>query len=412
MKIKHYPGKAVINDPAWLEMDIPNTTRGKLYEANWEDTQKSLSNSSSASNSWDKYSQNGTISSRLGQYQNMLDDIKKDNEEIYAVPLKGKTGKDSMRLKYHSDKCLARINSKGKCDQSDQYFLPSQNKLNPVLEEKKPPEPKPRKKLLNTLQANEKFKVVINDLQKHIKKSVRFDEVETEISNKPELGIRIISNPLVDDDGDYEEDEEIEDFETYEDEEAEDGEVKERVNTWIDDQNKYIQQEVQSSTTDLKRTDSGYYEHSEKPRQRLPPQDIYPSCSSSSSSFADRCSYAKSSSSSSGSDSDQNETYNLYKNGSSPVRRTKSTTAVSQQPKVRDGNKNSSPVLRRGACDTNSDFLIPRPKLIVPVHTYAVRKRRTGNILSSECGSVKDFNDGGLCIFILLLFIDTCIFFP
>ncbi len=33
--------------------------------------------------------------------------------------------------------------------------------------------------------------------------------------------------------------------------------------------------------------------------------------------------------------------------------------------------------------DTNG-FLIPRPKLIVPVHTYGSRKRRTGNILHSK----------------------------
>lgn len=392
MKIKHYPGKAVIDDPAWLEMDIPNTTRGKLYEANWADTQKSLSNSSSASNSWDKYSHNGTISSRLGQYQSVLDQIKNDNEEIYAIPLKGKTGKDSMRLKYHSDKCLARINSKGKSDLSEQYFLPSQNKkdLNPVAEEKKTPKPKPRKKLPNNLNPKEKFNVVINDLQKHIKKSVRFDEVETEISRNDapdkqneQQTIRIISNPMV---------EEFDEFENYEDE-GDDGEVQERISTWIDDQNKYIlasdQEDFKPGPTNLKRADSGYYGHSEKPRQRLPPKNLYPSCSSSSSSLADQCSYSKSSSSSS--DSDHNEMYSLYKNGSSPVHRTRSV-AISQ-PKVRDRIKKSSPVLRKGGCDSNSDFLIPRPKLIVPVHTYAVRKRRTGNLLSSECSSVKDFNE-------------------
>ncbi|KAK9680863.1 hypothetical protein QE152_g38767 [Popillia japonica] len=30
--------------------------------------------------------------------------------------------------------------------------------------------------------------------------------------------------------------------------------------------------------------------------------------------------------------------------------------------------------------DSGNDFLIPRPKLIVPIHSYAVRKRRTGNL--------------------------------
>lgn len=31
-----------------------------------------------------------------------------------------------------------------------------------------------------------------------------------------------------------------------------------------------------------------------------------------------------------------------------------------------------------------SEFIIPRPKLIVPVHTYGIRKRRTGNMLHSS----------------------------
>lgn len=407
MKIKHYPGKAVANDPAWLEMDISNTTRGRLYEANWEDTQKSLSNSSSASNSWDKYSQNGTISSRLGQYQNMLDEIKKENEDIYAIPMKGKAGKDSIRLKYHSDKCLSRINSKGKIDLTEQYFWPSQQRKepNPVTENTNVPQPKPRKKVPGHLQSKSKFNDVISDLQKHIKKSVRFDEVDTEITNTRDFdeelleqrehsGIRIISNPMV---------EEIEDLENYDDEDN-DGEIEERISTWVDDQNKYIlgsDQEKPSTTTNLQRVDSGYYEHSEKPRQRLPPKNIFHPRSLSPSSIEDQCSYAKSSSSSS-LDCEQSEMYSVYKNGSSPVHRTKATSA--SPSKVRDVIKNPSPVLRRGACDTNSDFLIPRPKLIVPVHTYAVRKRRTGNLLSSECSSVKDFNDDndvfeGLCSF-------------
>lgn len=39
-----------------------------------------------------------------------------------------------------------------------------------------------------------------------------------------------------------------------------------------------------------------------------------------------------------------------------------------------------------GDCNSNvSDFSIPRPRLIVPVHTYA-RKRRTGNLIQSQTG--------------------------
>ncbi|CAH1406019.1 unnamed protein product [Nezara viridula] len=37
--------------------------------------------------------------------------------------------------------------------------------------------------------------------------------------------------------------------------------------------------------------------------------------------------------------------------------------------------------------DREEEFLIPRPKLIVPVHTYGIRKRRTGNLHSPRTGS-------------------------
>jgi hypothetical protein len=33
------------------------------------------------------------------------------------------------------------------------------------------------------------------------------------------------------------------------------------------------------------------------------------------------------------------------------------------------------------------EFAIPRPKLIVPVHTYGIRKRRTGNMLQRSPGT-------------------------
>lgn len=416
MRITHYPGKAVMNDPAWLEMDIPNSTRGRQYEANWEDAQKSLSNNSSASNSWDKYSyksMDGTISSRLGQYQTMLDDIKKDTEDIYAVPNKlNKNGKDSVKLKYHSEKCLSRINSKNKNDVDEEiakYFLPSQAKVQrnrSFKAEEGVPKPKPRKKLpANADQDREKFKNVIDDLQKHIKKSVRFDEISTEITgtvadngDKEDARVRVIPNPL-------------NELEDQHEDVSDSDEVQERVSTWIDDQNKYLitvdegdaKKEVHAN---LNRSDSGYYEHSEKPRQRLPPRNIYPSSSSSSESEDER-SYAKTSTSSA--ESEYNEVYSLYKNGSSPKR-----SAANSQPKSRERTKNPSPTLRRGARDS-SGFLIPRPKLIVPVHTYAVRKRRTGNILSecydSDSNSMRDFKTTkpgtGLSFFLFLLVSDV-----
>ncbi|XP_072393984.1 cGMP-dependent protein kinase 1 isoform X1 [Diabrotica undecimpunctata] len=343
MKIKHYPGKAVVNDPGWLEMDISNRTRGKQYEANWEDAQKSLSNNSSTSNSWDKYSYksfDGTVSSRLGQYQSLLDDIKKDNEDVN----KPKSIKGSIRLKYHSDKCLARINARNNKDVDEdaaKYFLPSQSQRVEDASKVVPPKPKPRKKLL-ALQNQQHCNSSLEDFQKQLKKSVRFDEVSTEISSGTKEG-------------------KADEFDS-------DDATQERVNTWIDDQNKYIvtNDAEKRKTTSVKRADSGYYEHFEKPRQRLPPNTIYPSSYSSSSS--DRYSFETKTSE----DSDYNEMYSLYKDGSSPKHRPLVPTPRSRTLTV-------SP--HRGGCDSN-DFVIPRPKLLVPVHTYAVRKRRTGNILS------------------------------
>ncbi|XP_055295804.1 cGMP-dependent protein kinase, isozyme 2 forms cD5/T2 isoform X1 [Sitodiplosis mosellana] len=50
-----------------------------------------------------------------------------------------------------------------------------------------------------------------------------------------------------------------------------------------------------------------------------------------------------------------------------------------------------------GDCNSNvSDFSIPRPRLIVPVHTYA-RKRRTGNLIQNQTGD-HDHNDGNAVV--------------
>ncbi|XP_063904043.1 cGMP-dependent protein kinase, isozyme 2 forms cD5/T2-like isoform X1 [Zophobas morio] len=284
MKIKHYPGKAVVNDPAWLEMDISNDIRGRQYEANWEDAQRNLSStSSSGSNSWDKYSE-GTLSSKLGQYQNMLDELAQE-EQLYAVPKKEK-------MKYHSEKCLARINGN-----MANYYLPSQTKVQrsrSVKEEK--PKPKPRTKLPPS--SDEKFKNVINDLEKQIK-SVRFDDES-------------------------------------------DGGVTERVSEWVDDQNKHILGDTVLTLTE---------EVPKKVRQRIPPRNLTPSPSEVSEETPAQT---------------DEQIYNLYKSGVEAP----STTA----------NK--------------SDFLIPRPKLIVPVHTYAVRRRRTGNLQCKSEEVVKSDSEG------------------
>lgn len=163
MKIKHYPGKAVINDPAWLEMDISNQTRGRQYEQNWLTTQKTLSSStnSSTTNSWDKYNEGGgggTISSRLGQYQTMLDEIKSDESEKNSTKSTKIHKQDSIRLKYHSDKCLARINSKKLTPSEDMSF-------------------QKRTKTDN-------YDAVINDLTKQLKKSVRFHDKNEFVTKK------------------------------------------------------------------------------------------------------------------------------------------------------------------------------------------------------------------------------------
>ncbi|XP_037973163.2 cGMP-dependent protein kinase, isozyme 2 forms cD5/T2 isoform X1 [Plutella xylostella] len=44
---------------------------------------------------------------------------------------------------------------------------------------------------------------------------------------------------------------------------------------------------------------------------------------------------------------------------------------------------------------SDSDFSIPRPKLIVPVHTYGTRKRRTGNLCQRESNAT-DPSDAGI----------------
>lgn len=287
MKIKHYPGKAVAEEAAaWLEMDISNQIRGRRYEANWLKTQETLSssNNSSTTNSWDKYNEmygGGTISSRLGQYQTMLDELKASSADQNAT-------RAPQTAKYHSDKCLARINSR------------------PALP---------------------------NDL----KKSVRFKETEKRVN--------IIANPLAD-------------MQQTEDEELV---VQERINDWIDDQNKYIDK----CDINLGRNDSGYYDNTKKVRQRLPPKHIVPSTSSSDDSISS-CVETASSASSTSTSCDNEMVMNLYKNGAKP----KCTKTANSDGETRSG-----------------DFSIPRPKLILPaVHTYAVRRRRTGNLQTDSSG--------------------------
>ncbi|XP_068617839.1 cGMP-dependent protein kinase, isozyme 2 forms cD5/T2 isoform X1 [Battus philenor] len=47
---------------------------------------------------------------------------------------------------------------------------------------------------------------------------------------------------------------------------------------------------------------------------------------------------------------------------------------------------------------SDSDFSIPRPKLIVPVHTYGMRKRRTGNLCQRESNATESSLDAGVLL--------------
>lgn len=359
MKIKHHPGKAVVHDPSWLEMDIPNYARGRQYEANWQDTQNSLSNASSK-NSWDKYSAKsleGTLSAKLGPYQTMLQELSIKTDDIYTLPRK--ITKDSVRLKYHSQKCLSRINAKSVSDIEEEMkkFQSDQKK---VEEEKQLPKPKPRTKLPKK--------------QEEKRKSVRFDEIETEIpdtSNGDEKNeaakFRVITNPL---DQLYEQElsklcsKELKDSGVDSDEIC-----HERISNWVDEQNQYLENNENvkkskggKSGSDLYRNDSGFYE-TKKVRQRIPPR-VYASTSSSSN-------FSSPKSSLSSERLNDNQNLRGYKTEDVKVK------------KIAKGNSNV------GKNEKNSDFMIPRPKLIVPVHSYGVRRRRTGNLISenavSEC---------------------------
>ncbi|XP_053611092.1 cGMP-dependent protein kinase, isozyme 2 forms cD5/T2 isoform X1 [Plodia interpunctella] len=47
---------------------------------------------------------------------------------------------------------------------------------------------------------------------------------------------------------------------------------------------------------------------------------------------------------------------------------------------------------------SDSDFSIPRPKLIVPVHTYGMRKRRTGNLCQRDSNATESSLDAGVLL--------------
>lgn len=60
------------------------------------------------------------------------------------------------------------------------------------------------------------------------------------------------------------------------------------------------------------------------------------------------------------------------------------TATVQQHPRRKPASSSS--------VDSDEMFSIPRPRLIVPVHTYA-RRRRTGNLLSAQADDINDDDD-------------------
>lgn len=457
MKIRHYPGKAVVNDPAWLEMDIPNSTRGLQYEANWLDTQRDLTASSSSTtsnNNWDivnnqsmtkKKKKNGhdlnKLTSKLGKYQNLLngngliiDDTSNSSRRT--------SSSGSLRLKYHSDKYLA-LTNKSKRDNSYSFYNNDEegedddddhdggggdydNRDNQIKTNQS------RAILSQSDNKKEQFRNVINDLEKQIKKSVRFNDKSTEISygtdydDNDDVDIdtskkEVLPNNEVSEEktqtlimvNEEKREKVIEesyvetDKLTVKEEEL----TQERINDWIDDQNKYIvtieddDDDDDEKKNSLNRNDSGYYENvTKRARQRFPPQNIYKNSDNSTTTTTT----SKSDSDVSllyeeGKDeydeelvddyNDNDDVYKIYKNGhtSSPIKNNRDQQNENDlirnvNNNINSNNNNNNRMVQivkcqraNNNCDSN-DFCIPRPKLIVPVHSYGVRKRRTGNI--------------------------------
>lgn len=438
MKIKRYPGKAVINDPSWMEMDGGNRGMDLLYAANWLDTQRCLSSSSSASNnsnSWDRGSSTSTDIVDDKSFEEKTDNmiIEQDEEDANKKRIKSP--------KYHSDKYLAKI-AKKKLDLSIQlqddladnsYYLPSQTKLirqrsfrtdqSNLTREGSIKTNSTTTAVRRTHSSKEdtttvKYKNVINDLQTQMvinKKSVRFHDKNVEIKEacsdskqeKVVNSIRLFQNPLNQD---------FEQFHTTTVHITADDVITtaltknnntsvtavnqiaesleetatpfDRLNEWIHDQNKYISSpseptvtvttgnrlnyDVSNShptfpnthleghtdtniplnvqfTTRIKnqhQTDEEFYEQLINARQRIP---------AAKTGFVDNPSVPL-------------DFENPYENE-------EIINAIVTQPKL----SSFKPVHVRSESQ-KSDFLIPRPKLIVPVHTYAIRKRRTGNL--------------------------------
>lgn len=65
---------------------------------------------------------------------------------------------------------------------------------------------------------------------------------------------------------------------------------------------------------------------------------------------------------------------------------------------VTKGNGGHARSAKSSSSGSDSDFSIPRPKLIVPVHTYGMRKRRTGNLCQRDSTATEVSLDAGIVL--------------
>ncbi|XP_049876464.1 cGMP-dependent protein kinase, isozyme 2 forms cD5/T2 isoform X1 [Pectinophora gossypiella] len=68
------------------------------------------------------------------------------------------------------------------------------------------------------------------------------------------------------------------------------------------------------------------------------------------------------------------------------------------EERVMNGNGVYSRSAKSSSSGSDSDFSIPRPKLIVPVHTYGTRKRRTGNLCHRDSNATDSTLDAGIVL--------------
>lgn len=71
---------------------------------------------------------------------------------------------------------------------------------------------------------------------------------------------------------------------------------------------------------------------------------------------------------------------------------------VEERVPATNGNGVYARSAKSSSSGSDSDFSIPRPKLIVPVHTYGMRKRRTGNLCQRDSTATEASLDAGIVL--------------